>query len=80
MVQPDARARLPFDAPNRWLFWGDIQTPKGFTLVPVYDIHTGLPYSPWNEYHEYVGPQNDMRYPRFESMDPGAPTFCDAPW
>ena len=69
VIQPDARARLPFDAPNRFLFWADIAGPKKFTLIPVYDIHTGFPYSPWNEYHEYVGPRNVRRYPRFEAMD-----------
>jgi len=69
VIQPDARARLPFDAPNRWLFWADIAGPKKFTLIPVFDIHTGYPYSPWNAYHEYVGPRNVSRYPRFESMD-----------
>ena len=69
VIQPDARARLPFDAPNRVLFWADIAGPKKFTLIPVYDIHTGFPYSPWNEFHEYVGPRNERRYPRFESMD-----------
>ncbi|MGA9241797.1 MAG: TonB-dependent receptor, partial [Silvibacterium sp.] len=69
VIQPDARARLPFDGPNRFLFWGDITGPKKFTLIPVYDLHTGFPYSPWNEYHEYVGPRNDKRYPRFSSLD-----------
>ena len=69
VIQSDARARLPFDAPNRFLFWADIAAPLKFTLIPVFDIHTGFPYSPWNEYHEYVGPRNVSRYPRFESMD-----------
>lgn len=69
VIQPDGRARLPFDAPNRWLFWGEIEGLEKFTLMPVYDLHTGFPYSPWNEYHEYVGPRNQRRYPRFESMD-----------
>ncbi|WP_285288957.1 TonB-dependent receptor [Alloacidobacterium dinghuense] len=69
VIQPDARARLPFDAPNRFLFWADIAGPKRFTLIPVYDLHTGFPYSPWNEFHEYAGPRNERRYPRFSSMD-----------
>ena len=25
VIQPDARGRLPFDAPNRFLFWGSSQ-------------------------------------------------------
>jgi hypothetical protein len=69
VIQPDARARLPFDAPNRFLFWADIAGPKKFTLIPVYDLHTGFPYSEWNQFREYIGPRNDRRYPRFSSMD-----------
>jgi len=69
VIQPDARARLPFDVPNRLLFWGDISGPFKLTLIPVYDLHSGFPYSTWNQVREYVGPRNDRRYPRFSSMD-----------
>ena len=69
VIQPDARARLPFDAPNRWLFWADIAGPAKLTLIPVWDLHTGFPYSPENQFREYVGPRNDRRYPRLSSMD-----------
>ena len=53
VIQPDARGRLPFDAPNRFLFWGTIAAPWGLTVVPVYDLHTGFPYSIQNEYRAY---------------------------
>jgi outer membrane receptor protein involved in Fe transport len=69
VIQTDARARLPFDAPNRWLFWADISGPKKFTLIPVWDLHTGFPYSPEDQFREYVGPRNTRRYPRLSSMD-----------
>jgi len=69
VIQPDARARLPFDAPNRFLFWADIAGPKKFTFLPVYDLHTGFPYSPENELREYAGAPNSRSYPRFASMD-----------
>ena len=69
VIQPDARARLPFDAPNRFLIWGEIAGPKKITLVPVFDVHTGFPYSVENERREYVGPRNDERYVRFASLD-----------
>jgi len=39
------------------------------TLVPVYDLHTGFPYSVENELREYVGPRNVHRFPRFSSFD-----------
>jgi Carboxypeptidase regulatory-like domain len=69
VIQPDARARLPFDAPNRFLLWADIAGPWKLTLLPVYDLHTGFPYSVENELREYIGPRNTRRFPRFSSMD-----------
>jgi outer membrane receptor for ferrienterochelin and colicin len=69
VIQPDARGRLPFDAPNRFLFWGTFEAPWKLTLVPVYDLHSGFPYSAENEFREYVGPRNVARFPRFSSFD-----------
>jgi Carboxypeptidase regulatory-like domain/TonB dependent receptor-like, beta-barrel len=69
VIQPNARARLPFDAPNRFLFWGTFTGPLKLTIVPVYDLHTGFPYSIENEFREYVGPRNVDRFPRFSSFD-----------
>ena len=69
VIQPDARARLPFDATNRVLFWGDVEGPFKLTLVPVYDLHTGFPYSVENQFREYVGPRDTRHYPRFSSFD-----------
>ena len=69
VIQPDARGRLPFDAPNRFLFWGSIAAPWKFTVVPVYDLHTGFPYSVEDEYRAFVGPRNVNRFPTFSSFD-----------
>ena len=69
VIQPNARGRLSFDAPNRFLFWGTLAAPWKLTLVPVYEIHTGFPYSVENEFREYVGPRNVARFPRFSSLD-----------
>ena len=69
VIQPDARGRLPFDAPNRFLFWGSIAAPWKLTVVPVYDLHTGFPYSLEDEYRAFVGPRNVNRFPTFSSFD-----------
>ena len=69
VIQPDARGRLSFDAPNRFLVWGTIAAPYKLTVVPVYDLHTGFPYSIENEFREYVGPRNVDRFPLFSSFD-----------
>jgi TonB dependent receptor len=69
VIQPDARARLSIDAPNRYLLWGDLEVPWKLTLLPVYDLHTGFPYSVENEFREYISPRQSRRFPRFSSLD-----------
>jgi hypothetical protein len=69
VIQPDAKGRLAFDAPNRFLFWGDFEAPWKLSIMPVFDLHTGFPYSVENEYREYVGPRDALRFPRFNSLD-----------
>jgi len=69
VIQPNQRGRLPFDAPNRFLAWAEIAAPWKLTVSPVIDLHTGFPYSPVNQYREFVGPRNDLRFPRFVSTD-----------
>ena len=69
VIQANTRARLQYDAPNRYLVWGEIAAPKKITVTPVLDVHTGFPYSNQNQYREYVGPRNVDRYPLFSSLD-----------
>jgi hypothetical protein len=69
VIQPDGQGRLPFDAPNRFLFSGEFHAPWKLIFAPVFDLHTGFPYSVQNEYREYVGPRNTRRYPDFASFD-----------
>ena len=69
VIQPDAQARLLFDAPNRFLIWPTIAGPWKLNILPVYDLHTGFPYSVENEYRQYIGPRDSRRYPSFSSCD-----------
>jgi len=69
VIQPNQRGRLSFDAPNRFLAWGEIAAPWKLIVAPVLDIHTGFPYSTINQYREFVGPRNQSRFPRFVSTD-----------
>ena len=69
VIQPNQRGRLPFDAPNRVLTWAEIAAPWKLTISPVVDVHTGFAYSPINQYREFVGPRNELRFPRFVSTD-----------
>jgi hypothetical protein len=69
VIQPNERGRLAFDAPNRFLFWGQFETRYHITILPVLDVHTGFPYSDVNQAREFVGPRNTKRFPEFKSFD-----------
>ena len=69
VIQLNQKGRLLFDTPNRELFWADVRGPWKLTIAPVYDTHTGFPYSVQNEYREYVGARSSKRFPRFSSAD-----------
>jgi hypothetical protein len=69
VIQPDSRGPLPFDAPNRFLVWGEFIAPWNVTVMPVLDIHTGFPYSTVNELREFVGPRNEQQFRQFNSFD-----------
>ncbi len=69
VIRANARGPLSFDAPNRFLAWGEFAAPWKVTLMPVLDIHTGFPYSVVNEERDFVGPRNGQRYHTFNSLD-----------
>lgn len=69
VVQPQAEGRLSYDAPNRFLTWGEFHAPLKLTVMPVFDVHTGFPYSVQDQYREYIGQRNSRRYPGFSSFD-----------
>jgi hypothetical protein len=69
VIQPNGRGPMPFDAPNRFLAWGQWEVPGRLTVAPVMDVHTGFPYSIEDETREYIGPRDSMRFPRFYSFD-----------
>ena len=69
VINPDEQGRLPFDAPNRFLAWGQFDAPFKLTVLPVLDVHTGFPYSLINQEREFVGPRDSQRFPRFASLD-----------
>src|SRR5882672_10277620 len=69
VIRANARGPLSFDAPNRFLAWGEFAAPWKVTVMPVLDIHSGFPYSVVNEERDFVGPRNDQRYRTFDSLD-----------
>ena len=70
VINPDAQGPLPWDAPNRYLFWSNVSLPRGFTVFPVLDVRTGFPLSVVDEDRNFVGPRNEAgRFPTFVSLD-----------
>jgi hypothetical protein len=69
VIQPNQRGRLNFDAPNRLLAWGEIAAPWKLNFAPVLDTHTGFPYSTIDQYRDFIGPRNELRFRRFVSAD-----------
>jgi hypothetical protein len=70
VIRSDARGPLPWDAPNRYLFWSNVSLPRGFTVFPLLDVRTGFPLTTIDENRNFVGARNEAgRYPTFVSFD-----------
>jgi hypothetical protein len=69
VILPNQRTRLPFDAPHRFLLWGEIKGPFELLISPVVDVHTGFPYSMFDEGRNYAGEPQTGQFPRFASID-----------
>lgn len=70
IIRANERSRLPFDAPNHFLFRGEVHTKFRMTIAPVLDVRTGFPYSYIDEDRNFVGARNQAgRFPTFVSLD-----------
>ncbi|MBI3951696.1 MAG: TonB-dependent receptor [Acidobacteria bacterium] len=70
IIRPNERSRLSFDAPNRFLFWGDLQLPHDITASPVLEVRNGFPFSIVDEELDFIGRRNRAgRFPTFAALD-----------
>lgn len=69
IIRPNFYANLPSDMPNRFITWSTFHLPDAMTLSPVFDIHSGLPFSAIDARQNYVGIPNSSRFPHFYSLD-----------
>ncbi|HEX5413960.1 MAG TPA: hypothetical protein VFZ27_19120 [Terriglobia bacterium] len=69
VIRPNVTSELPSDIPNRLLTWGVLHFPWKLTASPVFDVHTGFPYSNFDVLQQYVGEPNGARFPTFLSLD-----------
>jgi hypothetical protein len=69
IIRPNMNDYLASDIPNRLLGSGVFQLPRGFTVSPVVDLHTGFRYSNVDVLNNYVGRPNNQRFPTYFSLD-----------
>ncbi|HEX3143052.1 MAG TPA: TonB-dependent receptor, partial [Pyrinomonadaceae bacterium] len=58
IIRPNERSLLPYDAPNRFVFWGTFGAKYGITVTPVLDLRNGFPLSNIDEDRNFVGERN----------------------
>ncbi|MDE3179785.1 MAG: carboxypeptidase regulatory-like domain-containing protein [Acidobacteriota bacterium] len=69
IIRPNFFGDLPADIPNRIITWSEVSVPWGLTVSPLFDIHTGFPFSSVDALQNYVGTPEGFRFPRFYSLD-----------
>ena len=69
VIVPNYFATLPANVPNRVISWSRFQLPWKVTIAPIFDVHTGFPYSVVDTLQNYVGTPNSQRLPTFLSLD-----------
>jgi hypothetical protein len=70
VIKANEQSRLPWDAPNRFIFWGEFHTKYRLAVAPVLDIRNGFPYSIIDEDRNFISERDRAgRYPTFTSLD-----------
>ena len=69
VIVPNQFGTQPSNIPNRVVTWSTWKLPFQMTVSPVFDIHTGFPYSAIDVLQNYVGAPNSLRFPTFASLD-----------
>ena len=69
VVRPNEYGPQPFDAPHRFLAYGQLRIRYDINISPVVEIRSGFPFSFVNERLDFVGPRNQAgRFPTFLSL------------
>jgi hypothetical protein len=70
VIRPNVYGVQPSDIPNRLLVWGFVHLPFwSLVFSPVADMHSGFPYSNLDDFQNYVGVPNSLRFPTYFSLD-----------
>ena len=69
VVRPNEYGPQPFDAPHRFLTYGQLRMRYDINISPVVEIRSGFPFSFVNERLDFVGQRNRAgRFPTFLSL------------
>ncbi len=70
LIRQNQYGVLSSDAPNRGLIWGVFGLPYKFDFVPIFDVHTGFPYSALDQNWNYLAKENQAgRFPTYIGFD-----------
>jgi hypothetical protein len=69
VIRPNLFGTLPANVPNRFVTWANIKLPLESTVSPLFDVHSGFPYSPLDVLQNYAGVPDSLRFPEFASLD-----------
>ena len=69
VIVPNQFGTQPANIPDRVVTWSTWKLPFQMTVSPVFDVHTGFPYSAIDVLQNYVGAPNRLRFPTFASLD-----------
>jgi len=70
LIRPNQFGTMSIDAPDRGLFWGVIGLPHKLDFIPIFDVHTGFPFSKLDKDWNYLGLRNQAgRFPVFVGLD-----------
>jgi carboxypeptidase family protein len=69
VIRPNFFGDQPSNVPHRLITWARVRIPWHVTLGPILDVHSGFPYSNYNDIENYVGTPNGQRFPTFLSLD-----------
>jgi hypothetical protein len=69
LLQQSGIARLPADAPNRIITWATFNLPREVVVSPVFEWHSGFPYSPVDTRYLYSGAPNRASFPQVIAVD-----------
>jgi Carboxypeptidase regulatory-like domain len=69
VIRPNVSGILSSDVPHRVVLSGYVRLPWKMVISPVVDVHSGLPYSNVDDFQNYVGIPNSLRFPLYFSLD-----------